>query len=56
MLVRFWRIFGELKAEQTAFPTEKTRNRDFWEERKGFFAYFPELSENIAYSALELIL
>lgn len=56
LLVRVWRMFGELKAEQTVFPTEKTGNRDFWEERKGFFAYFPELPENIAYSALELIL
>lgn len=49
-------MLGELTAEQTAF-TEKVGNRDFCEEGKiCFFAYFPELSENTAYSALELIL
>lgn len=56
MLVRVWRMLGELTAEQTAF-TEKVGKRGFCEERKiSFFAYFPELPENIAYYALELIL
>lgn len=56
MLVRVWRILGELTAEQVAF-TEKVRKRGFCEETKiSLFAYFPELPDNIVYSAFELTL